>query len=163
MDIEGGGSSDLKQKGDLRELLGRIQEGYRPKLVAFISDLSIGAADYDGNLDDFELFVDWVIGMSSAKDLARCVNTVVVAGNLVKVNSDINLGLISAYRHEAEFNKMYADMSTATKKLDRVLSKVTHNGIQVNLLPGVNDTADSFLPQRPLAKLLFRESGAKGL
>lgn len=130
MDIEGGGSSDLKQKGDLRELLGRIQEGYRPKLVAFISDLSIGAADYDGNLDDFELFVDWVIGMSSAKDLARCVNTVVVAGNLVKVNSDINLGLISAYRHEAEFNKMYADMSTATKKLDRVLSKVTHNGIQ---------------------------------
>lgn len=38
MDIEIEALGDLKQKGDLKELLDRIKGGYRPKLVAFTSD-----------------------------------------------------------------------------------------------------------------------------
>jgi len=80
MDIESGIDPNTQEKGDLKELLHRIKGGYTPKLVAFISDLGIQSEDVDLNLDDFELFVDWLVGQSSAKELATCVNTLVIAG-----------------------------------------------------------------------------------
>jgi len=53
---------------------------------------------------------------------------------------------------------MYTDMAGAIKKCDEVISKLTSSGISVTILPGKNDSSDSFHPQRPLAKLFFRKA-----
>jgi len=142
-----------KEKGDLDELLKRIKNGYSPKLVAFISGIDITNVENCRNFDNFELFVDWLIGMSSCPELAKHVGSLVIGGNLVKINENINLGLVSAYRHESDFSKMLTDLATAIKKIDTSLSKVAKHGINVNVMPGKNDTADSFYPQRAFAKL----------
>ena len=119
-----------KEKGDLDELLKRIKNGYEPNQVAFISGIDITNEEYCKKLDNLELFVDWLIGMSSCPELSKHIGSLVIAGNLVKINENINLNLVSGYRHESDFSKMLVDLSAATKKIDEVLSKVTQHGIK---------------------------------
>jgi len=54
--------------------------------------LDVTNEDNDMNLSNFELFVDWLIGKTNIKELANHITSLVVAGNLIKINEGINLG-----------------------------------------------------------------------
>lgn len=95
-------------------------------------------------------------------ELAACVKNLAIIGNLINIGSGINLSMISSYHHEAEFNTMFGNMSKAMQKADSVLAKLAAKGISVVVMPGKNDAADSFMPQRPLARLMFEKTFAAG-
>ncbi|XP_008546832.1 DNA polymerase delta subunit 2 [Microplitis demolitor] len=107
-----------------------------------------------------DLLLEWISGMagsSEAQEEAASIINLVIAGNSVKTTDSEqqhSRGLIKSKALEMASTR---ELSAGINKLDKLLSQIL-NHCSVTLMPGQYDPSNVMLPQKPIHRLLLRES-----
>ncbi|KAH0560763.1 DNA polymerase delta subunit 2-like [Cotesia glomerata] len=106
------------------------------------------------------LLLEWISGMagsSEAQEKAASIINVVIAGNSIKTTDSENQhsrGLMGTKALEIASSR---ELSIGVSKLDKLLAEML-NYCSVTLMPGQFDPSNVMLPQKPIHRLLLRES-----
>jgi len=104
-----------------------------------------------------ELFTRWMLGQYGTADerlLSSRVSRVVVGGNTIGEESDIDEVMKGSYRTHEINERVYCNLSSAIEQFESFVTKLTQN-CDVDVMPGENDVSGSFMPQQPLNVALF--------
>lgn len=85
------------------------------------------------------------------------VSRVIVAGNLILKDKDLDYNSVGAYAKQEQFKNVYAAINLKMKLADEFLQSVSST-VSIDLMPGDNDPVQAFLPQQPISKYYFPKS-----
>jgi DNA polymerase delta subunit 2 len=141
-----------------------IEPKEAPVYVALVSGMKTGSTK--ANPLYLHLLTDFLTGdlgsSDEQKQLSR-IARVIVAGNTVCSEDDLQLGAKLKDQTNKFTKKEQSQLSEAVKEADNILASIARS-VPTDVMPGPNDPSNYHLPQQPLNKcLLPRSSKLKAL
>lgn len=66
------------------------------------------------------------------------VSRVIIAGNLIEKNKDLDYNMVGAYSKQEEFKNVYADINAKMRHADSLINSIASH-VCLDIMPGDND------------------------
>lgn len=124
------------------------------KFVAFVSGLEFGNLSQKTTVNLLAQFLAGNYGNQTERLLNSRVARVVMAGNHIAEEQDIDEVIKGSYRTSEINEKVYTSVSSSIEQFETFV-KVVSSVCEVDIIPGDNDISGSFLPQQPPNVAMF--------
>lgn len=142
--------SDYKQ-GENLSLFENLENR---EFVAFISGLEFGNMKEKLAIEIMAKFFNGQYGTKEERFLNSRVLRLIIAGNSIGDEKDIDMVIKGSYRTQDLNEKVYNNLSNSIEMFEDFLVGVSQ-ACEVDVIPGENDISGAFFPQQPLNVALF--------
>lgn len=139
---------------ETKEPRGLFEDLENREFVAFVSGLEFGTKR---EMTTTALFTRWLLGQYGNPDerlLSSKISRLVIGGNNIGEESDIDEVIKGSFRTHEINERVYTNLADTLEQFEAFLLK-TASHCDVDVMPGDNDIAGSFLPQQPPNVALF--------
>ncbi|KAL4479656.1 hypothetical protein ABPG72_004252 [Tetrahymena utriculariae] len=149
-----GDDTYLENNNNFHDLSHYIKNYQDHKFLLLTSGLNI-----DPKIDRYTIIQlkNHLFGLTNLKPLMSRVCRVVIAGNLIEKNKDLDYNLVGSYRMQEQFKQLYTEIAKKMHDVDKNINDIAGN-VCLDIMPGDKDPAQAFLPQQPMNKCYFSSS-----
>lgn len=124
------------------------------KFVAFISGLEFGSITQKAPINLLTQFLTGNYGSKKERLLNSRVARVIIAGNHIGEESDMDSVIKGSYRTFNINEKVYSNISSSLEQFESFIKTIS-SVCEIDIIPGDNDISGAFLPQQPANVALF--------
>lgn len=127
--------------------------------ILLLSGLEL-ANKTSSSLLSLNLLIEWITGMAgtlSVQEEASSIVEILIAGNSVKSTKSGHVNIHELMSSKVLKTNDAEEISSGIKKLDKLLTEILEYS-SVILMPGEHDPTNLMIPQKPIHRLMLKES-----